>query len=121
MFCVPQIFLFLSCLLSAPTRAPDMVKTYNTSSMSLIVEWNHIGQEHFQGQPIGYSVKYSPIDLGSDINFISINFASNTTKLTNLTVYTMYEINVSAVSSGGTGPANTIKTRTGAERKYNFP
>ena len=34
--------------------------------------------------------------------------------LTDLTVYTMYVIDVSAVSSGGIGPANTAKARTDA-------
>ena len=36
----------------------------------------------------------------------------NITELTNLSAFTMYVINVSAVSSGGVGPWNTIKART---------
>ena len=36
----------------------------------------------------------------------------NITELTNLSAFTMYVINVSAVSSGGVGPWNTIKVRT---------
>lgn len=36
----------------------------------------------------------------------------NITELTNLYAFTMYVINVSAVSSGGVGPWNTIKART---------
>ena len=49
------------------------------------------------------------------MNFVSLNHKTNTTTLTNLTVYTMYVINVSAVSSGGIGPANTVKARTDAD------
>ena len=36
----------------------------------------------------------------------------NITELTNLSAFTVYVINVSAVSSGGVGPWNTIKART---------
>ena len=45
---------------------------------------------------------------------MSVNHSKNTTALTDLTVYSMYVINVSAVSSGGIGPANTAKARTDA-------
>ena len=46
---------------------------------------------------------------------MNVNFASNSTILSNLTAYTIYVINVSAVSPGGKGPANTAKARTQAE------
>ena len=92
-----------------------MITANNSSSTSLVVKWSHLPEEHFQGQLIGYHVTYYPVDLESDVNFTSVNYTTNTTTLTNLTVYTMYVINVSAVSSGGIGPANTIKARTDAE------
>ena len=37
---------------------------------------------------------------------------TNLTELTNLSAFIIYVINVSAVSSGGLGPWNTIKVRT---------
>ena len=37
---------------------------------------------------------------------------TNTTELIDLAPFTMYVINVSAVSSGGVGPGNTTKART---------
>ena len=37
---------------------------------------------------------------------------TNKTELINLAAFTMYVINVSAVSSGGVGPGNTTKVRT---------
>ena len=48
---------------------------------------------------------------------MSLNYATNTTILTNLTIYAMYVINVSAVSSGGIGLAKTARARTDAEGK----
>ena len=45
---------------------------------------------------------------------MNVNLASNSSILSNLTAYTMYVINVSAVSYGGKGPAKTAKARTQA-------
>ena len=81
------------------------------------MKWNHLLKVDFQGKPIGYNVTYRSDDLESDMNFVSVNFTTNITTLSNLTVYTMYIVNVSAVSSGGIGPESTIKARTGAEGK----
>ena len=104
-----QIFL------SAPSRAPEFVIVQTSSSTSLIVEWSHLPRDQFRGQPIGYNVTYCPIDSENIVNFVNVNFASNNTILNNLTVYTMYFINVSAVSSGGIGPASPAKARTEAQ------
>ena len=71
--------------------------------------------EEFQGKPIGYKITYYPVNSANDVISLSVNYTANTITLTNLTVYNMYVINVSAVSSGGIGPVNTAKARTGAE------
>ena len=104
-------------LISAPCRAPDLVIAYNLSSTSLVVKWRHLPENYFQGEPISYRITNNPVGSENDINVFSVNYTSNTTTLTNLAVYTVYVINVSAVSSGGIGPANTVKARTGAEGK----
>ena len=104
-------------LISAPFRIPDLVIAYNLSSTSLAVKWRHLPKDYFQGEPLSYRISYNPDGSENDINVFSVNYTSNTTTLTNLTVYTVYVINVSAVSSGGIGPANTVKARTGAEGK----
>lgn len=104
-------------LISAPCRAPDLVIAYNLSSTSLAVKWRHLPENYFQGEPISYRITNNQIASENNINVFSVNYTSNTTTLTNLTVYTVYVINVSAVSSGGIGPANTVKARTGAEGK----
>ena len=107
-------------LISAPCRAPDLVIAYNLSSTSLAVKWRHLPEKYFQGEPLSYKITYIPIALENNINVFTVNYTSNTTTLTNLAVYTLYVINVSAVSSGGIGPANTVKARTGAEGKMVF-
>ena len=92
-----------------------MVNAHDLSSTNLLVKWSHLPKADFQGQPIGYFLTHHPDNMESEINSISLNYTTNSTTLTNLTVYTMYVINVSAVSSGGIGPANTMKARTDSE------
>ena len=76
---------------SAPSQAPDSVTAYNTSS-----------------------IMYNPADLESDFKLVSVNYTTNTATLTDLDVHTKYAINVSAVSSGGVGPAKSTFASTGA-------
>lgn len=108
-------FHFIFYPLIAPVYAPGLLTAHSSSSTSLIVKWSHVEEEHVQGEPIGYEIKYHPINLEFDQSYVSVNYATNTTRLSNLTVYTMYVINVSALSSGGIGPANTVKARTDAQ------
>ena len=107
--------IFSYSFLSAPLRAPDLVTAFNSSSTSLVVKWSHLLDGDFQGKPIGYNITYYAAETVGDKNVVNVNYTTNITALSNLTVYTMYVINVSAVSSGGTGPANTVKARTGAK------
>jgi len=74
-----------------------------------------VPKQYYHGKVIGYNIIYYPVDLESDFNFVSVNYTTNTTTLKDLAVYTMYVINVSAVSSGGVGPAIMAITRTDAE------
>ena len=96
----------------APVRAPAFVTAHKYSSTSLLVKWTRLPEEDFRGQRISYNITYYPAEVESDISFVRVNFTRNTTTLTNLAVYTIYVINVSAVSSGGIGPANTAKAQT---------
>ena len=109
-----MFWILINIFLLAPLRAPDLVTVHISRSKALIVEWSHLSEEQFRGKPIGYNVSYYPVDLESDFNFVGVNFSSNTTTLTNLSFYSTYVIKVSAVSSGGIGPANTAKGRTDA-------
>lgn len=72
-------------------------------------------KQYFQGKPIGYNIRYYPVDLKRNAISFIVNYTKNTAALKNLTIYTMYVINVSAVSSGGVGSGNTTITRTDAE------
>ena len=79
------------------------------------MNWSHLREKQFQGKPIGYEITFHPVELGIDVQHVSVNYTTNSTALTNLTAYTIYAIHVSAVSSGGIGPANTVKAQTDSE------
>ena len=98
------LFLYFSSISSSCLRNRTDVKLHKSGN-----KWNHLLEEHFQGQSIGYYVTYFPANLKSGIDFVNVNLESNNTTLSNLTAPTMYVINVSAVSTGGVGPANTAK------------
>ena len=104
----------LTSFLLAPLRAPGMLTTYSLSSTTVKAKWNHLLDGDFQGEPIGYIITFHQVESESDRIVVRVNYTTNTTTLTNLVVFTMYVINVSAVSSGGIGPANTAKVRTDA-------
>ena len=71
--------------------------------------------QYFQGKPTGYKIIYHPTGLEKETVSLTVNYMVNTTTLTDLEVYTVYIINVSAVSSGGVGPGNMKMARTTAE------
>ena len=98
-------------LSSVPSRAPDVIIAYKSSSTSMMVTWSHVSKQYFNGKPIGYKISYYAVGLERKLTFMTVNYTNNT-ELTNLTAFTLYVINVSAVSSGGVGPGKTIKART---------
>ena len=111
-FLTLYLTVFLSQIIFAPlvpSLAPDFIAAHNKSSTSLIVKWSQLPVKCFQGEPIGYNITYYPVDFKSDKLFVTANYILNSTVLSNLTLFTMYIISVSAVSSGGIGPANAIK------------
>ena len=78
------------------------------------MKWSYLPKEYFQGQPVGYQIVYYPANAEGERISMNVSYTTNTKTLTNLTVYTMYVINMSAVSSGGIGPASTVEARTDA-------
>ena len=74
-----------------------------------------MSKQYFNGKPIGYKIRYSMRYSKGSINFVTVNYTTSNTKLTNLSVYTEYAVTVSAVSSGGVGPGIKGLATTGDE------
>ena len=78
------------------------------------MKWSHIHKHYFQGRPVGYKIIFFPVDLGNrNVCSVSVDYSTNATTLTGLAVDTMYTVQVSAVSSGGVGPAKKTLAETG--------
>ena len=74
-----------------------------------------MSKQYFNGKPIGYKISYCPVGLERNFSFVTVNYTTNSTELTNLTVFTKYVINVSAVSSGGVGSGISTTFQTDDE------
>lgn len=100
---------------SVPSRPPDWVTAYNTSSTSLVVKWTHVPKYHFGKNPVGYNIYYIS-DLDEHFQSVSVNYTTSTITLTNLHVYTQYYVGVVAENSVGEGHAQTAFASTGENR-----
>ena len=79
-----------------------------------------MSKQYFKGKPIGYKISHYPAGFEENFSFVTVNYTTNSTELTNLTVFTEYVINVSAVSSGGVGPGISTTARTDANGRSNM-
>ena len=64
-----------------------------------------MSQQYFNGELIGYKISFSISSLQDSWNSETVGFQVDTIELRNLSAYTEYAVRVSAVSSGGVGPA----------------
>ena len=97
---------------TAPSRPPDVIFPYNTTSKSLIVKWSHVPKQYFNGKPTGYNISYYPATFEWNVRFVTVDYKTNSTELSNLAAFTIYVIKVAAVSSGGVGPRSMISVQT---------
>ena len=77
-----------------------------------------MSKQCFNGKPIGYKISYYVVELEPNFSFMTVKSTTNYTELTNLTVFTEYVVNVSAVSSGGVGPGISTTVRTDADGRF---
>ena len=80
-----------------------------------------MSKQYFNGKPIGYKISFYPVGLERNFSFVIVNYTTNSIELTNLTVFTEYVINVSAVSSGAMGPGTSIRARTDVDGRFKMP
>ena len=78
-----------------------------------------MSKDYFNGKRIGYQITYYPVDWENKLSFFVVNYTKNFAELINLTAFTTYVINVSAVSSGGVGPgkSSVVQTEDAGKKK----
>ena len=106
---------------SVPSNAPRQVLVSAKSSKSLHVSWTAVPQEYRHGKIHLHKIYVSLATQPS--NYINSYFAFNPVEynISDLRVFTLYVIRVSAVNEAGEGPksrAVTARTLEGGE--FNF-
>ncbi|XP_068752557.1 protein sidekick-1-like isoform X3 [Montipora capricornis] len=96
-----------------PTYPPRNVTAYNTSAHEIRVEWIPPVQEKIHGELAGFDVTFMPSHNESSIHHMMIFGSKRAVNLSNLAVFTFYNITVAAFTKVGIGNASDmIQTRT---------
>ena len=96
-------FLFREIFFSEPTAAPSNVTGHNTSSTSILVEWDNVPAYDQNGIITSYNITYR--SQTEEHNGFAIAGPNDLQKnLTNLREYVDYDITVRASTLKGDGP-----------------
>lgn len=111
--CEIAIYKKIFCFLSAPdTSAPKTAATMGMSLSAIKVTWEYGTKERSSGDLDGFYIKYQAVRIGGEpivdlltepIYTVIVCADINEILLTNLTSYTMYKIQVAALTIGGLG------------------
>ena len=107
-----------------PGAAPQPVEGHNTSSTSILVTWGEVPADKQHGKILEYTVIYNKsavVDTETKKRVVSpsTQFNSRQIKLTGLTEYTSYSIQVLAATVKGDGPrSEPITVWTDQDSKY---
>ena len=106
---------------SEPTAAPLKVRGHNTSSTSILVEWDDVPPFDRNGLITSYTITYRSRTENHN-GFVKANRSDRRNELTDLREYVNYTITVRASTSKGDGPeSNLIDVRTDQDSKYCSP
>ena len=117
--CILFIFLsfkFTFCLLE-PSAPPNNVRGHNSSSTSILVQWNALPEADQNGVITGYRVIYQPLPSGN-ITSKTENAAATQLDVTGLNEFTNYNICVLAFTVKGDGPQSCITVITAEDSKF---
>ena len=106
---------------SVPSLAPSRVLVTVKSSKSMHVSWTAVPQEYRHGKIHMHRIYVSLATQPS--KYINTYFAFNSVEynISDLRVYTLYVIRVSAVNEAGEGPkSRAITARTLEDGEFNF-
>ena len=106
---------------SVPSNAPRQVLVSAKSSKSLHVSWTAVPQEYRHGKIHLHKIYVSLATQPS--NYINSYFAFNPVEynISDLRVFTLYVIRVSAVNEAGEGPkSRAVTARTLEDGEFNF-
>ena len=100
-----------------PSAAPQNVRGHNTSSTSILVTWDEVPANKQRGDILYYTVIYKETQGAVEMSK-RVDLPKRSVELKGLKRYARYNIQVSAATVKGDGPASvpiTVGTKQGSE------
>ena len=88
---------------SGPNAPPSNIHGHNTSSTSILVQWDDVPAADQNGIILSYTITYKALPGGSPQTKVVFNAATRQSILTGLNKYTNYSITVFAATAKGDG------------------
>ena len=88
-----------------PDSAPQNVRGHNSSSTSILVNWDEVAADKQNGIITGYTITYKS-QTENDSDNVTVGASELEKELTNLKEYVNYNITVFASTEKGDGPAS---------------
>ena len=97
---------------AAPSAPPISVTVSHVTTSTITVQWGSVNCSHHNGHLTGYSVRYR-VQGHQNTQTMNVSGVSTAvTTISNLMVYTTYEIEVAAVNSAGSGMFSPVVIAT---------
>ena len=115
-----KIFEFLcrEIFFSEPTAAPSNVRGHNTSSTSILVEWDDVPAYDQNGIIMSYNITYQSLTENHS-NSTTVNYTVRQVTLSDLKEFVNYSITVFASTKIGDGPASDpVYVKTDEDSEY---
>ena len=93
-----------------PSQPPKLVSANGTSGFTAIVQWTHITQEQWNGQPLGTLIKFD--NLNGHKGNVSVTYPGSSVVLSNLIPITTYVIDACEITAPGPGPCQRVQATT---------
>ena len=120
---IPRLTFSAYCICSfpfmtEPSAPPDNVRKFNTSSTSIVVQWDQVPPADQNGVILSYTVTYKALPDGSE-KTRNITAPTTVATLTGLNEYTNYSITVFASTiKGGGNKSVFIVVNTDGDSKF---
>jgi len=93
-------FFYLS---TVPSKPPDNITAYSTSSSSITITWSPISEKDAMGKLLGYLVQYKEAWTLESYYNTSLQATAVSAVIKGLKVLTLYRIQIAGFTSAGVG------------------
>ena len=88
---------------AVPSKPPDNITAYSTSSTSIMITWSPISEKEAMGKLLGYLVQYKEAWTPGNYNNISLQASAVSAGIKWLKALTLYRIQIAGFTSAGVG------------------